>query len=94
MLKTNVCCVSCININFMTSCLLVHNISPIIIRRKNNHGWCLRIMFKSIYISNSHITMMVTSLLVFMIVELTLTRQLYRPESVTLNGEKEYVDDV
>ena len=42
--------------------------------------------------SNSRITVMVTSLLV--VVEPTLTRQLYRPVSVTLRGEKEYVDDV
>ena len=44
--------------------------------------------------SNSPTTVMVTSLLVFMVVEPTRTRQLYRPESVSLRGEKEYVDDV
>ena len=44
--------------------------------------------------SNSHITVMFTSLLVFLVVEPTLTWQLYRPESVTIRGEKEYVDDV
>ena len=44
--------------------------------------------------SNSRITVMVTSLLVFMVVEPTLTWQLYRPESVSLRGEKVYVDEV
>ena len=44
--------------------------------------------------SNSRVEVMVTALLVFMVVEPTLTWQLYRPESVTLRGEKEYVDDV
>ena len=44
--------------------------------------------------SNSPTTVMVTSLLVVMVVEPALTRQLYLPESVTLRGEKEYVDDV
>ena len=44
--------------------------------------------------SNSPTTMMVTSLLVVMVVEPTLTRQLYCPESVLLRGEKEYVDNV
>ena len=44
--------------------------------------------------SNSHTTVMVTSLLVFMVMEPTLTWQLYCPERVTLRGEKVYVDDV
>ena len=46
--------------------------------------------------SNSHITLMVTSLLVFMVVEpIILTWQLHcPPESVTLRGEKVYVENI
>ena len=44
--------------------------------------------------SNSPTTVMVTSLFEAMIVEPTLTRQLYLPESVLLRGEKGYMDDI
>ena len=50
-------------------------------------------MSGSIAVLDSPSTAMITaSLVVFL--EPTDTRQLYRPDSVTLRGEKEYVDDV
>ena len=51
-------------------------------------------MFGSIAVHDSPTTTVMVTATLVIFVEPSDTWQLYRPESVTLRGEKEYVDDV